>query len=78
MLDSAAGGRAFRSDAAHHDLTVDLLQICAEPRPRRRRPAKRGIRDFPQDAPGAAAVRASAGLSVAAGEMPGGLRRAMK
>jgi hypothetical protein len=41
MLDSRAGSRAFRSDAAHHELTTDLLQIGAEPRPRRGRTAER-------------------------------------
>jgi hypothetical protein len=54
MLDSRAGSRAFRSDAAHHELTTDLLQIGAEPRPRRGRTSKRdqiaalGMRHLPR------------------------------
>jgi hypothetical protein len=67
----------FRSDAAHHELTVDPLEICAEPRLRRGRAAKRdqtaalGMRKLPQ----VRAVQDSADLSAAGGAMPAGLRR---
>ena len=82
MLDFGAGGRGFRSGAAHHELTVDLLQICAEPLPRRGRTAKRdqiaalGMCHLSQGAPGAAAVRDSTNVSAAAGAMTAGLQRA--
>ena len=81
MLASGAGTQPLRSDAASHELTVDLLEICAEPRPRRGRAAKRdqtpalGMRKLPQGARGVAAVQDSADLSAAAGAMPAGLRR---
>src|SRR5271169_4710543 len=41
VLDPRPGTRAFRRDAAHHEFTVYLLEIGAEPRPHRGRAPER-------------------------------------